>query len=254
MNIMNIKYKKIAAECAVIIFFIIVFALTVSAKNNIALECKIDSFCGDTIKGTAAMLVDKDPNYNTKWETSEAAANHFGQSHWVILDFGEEKTFDSVRLVKASQGAEDFGRSELDASGFYFEISSDAKNWVRILEVSDDGGNDIYEGSFPPATARYLSLVLTHPEQDENSSENQAVRLYDLKVFEYISPIAEIEYQEETTEEITETNTEEPVVIKNAPETSDSVLYISALFSLMLMPVGIYVITRIFLSRRSRWI
>ena len=245
---MNIKNKKTAALFIFAVSFIIisVFAvITVSAKNNIALDCKIDSFCGESINGAAAMLVDKDPNYNTKWYASDGA-NHAGKPHWIILDFGADKMIDSIRLVKASQGAEDFGRTEFNASGLRFEISSDKKNWAIIDEVTNDSENDIYEGSFIDAHGRYLKLSVTQPEQNETSNENQAVRLYDLKVFEYISPPTE-----ETTEDMTDTDKSETVL--EAPRTSDSALFLICL-PIILLSAAFYIITRIFSSPRSRWI
>jgi len=194
------------------------------------------------------MLVDGDPDYNTKWEASDGV-NHPGEPHWIILDFESEKTFDSIRLVKASQGSEDFGRNNLDANGFRFEVSSDKKSWVKIAEVTDDGDNDIYTGSFIPVTARYLKLVITQPEQDDKSNENQAVRLYDLKVFEYIAPAE----HEEITEELFDVADEYvPFTNINVPNTSDFGFYILFLSSAAIS--AIVVISRIFSNRRSRLI
>jgi len=181
---MNTKHKKIIIYIVLTLLLALIFAIIASAaRNNIALECKIDSFCGETEGASAGMLVDGDREYNTKWQASDGA-NHKGEPHWIILDFEAEKTFELIRLIKASQGAADFGRTEFDAGGFRFEISSDKKSWVKIIEVTGNGGEDIYESSFEPVTARYLKLSITHPEQDEKSDENQPVRLYDLKVFE----------------------------------------------------------------------
>ncbi|MCL1858946.1 MAG: discoidin domain-containing protein [Oscillospiraceae bacterium] len=247
MKFMKTKHKKIAVSCLMTILLSLIFAFLfpAEAKNNIAFECKIDSFCGESgEEKSAPMLVDDDPNYETKWETSDGAS-HPGEPHWIILDFGSEKIIDSIRLIKASQGAEDFGKTELDASGLRFEVSSDKKNWVIIDEVTNDGGNDIYEGFFIPVIARYLKLVITRPEQDENSHENQAVRLYDLKVFEYIPPIEEEnEEPEETSDDI-----EPDLAIDddlNAPKTYDS-LMIFLIFS-----GSALIISRIFSNQRSR--
>ena len=245
---MNTKHKKIAVICFLTIMLAMLFAVLfpAAAKNNIALECEIDSFCGEAGESKSArMLVDVDPNYETKWEVSDEIT-HPGEPHWIILDFGTEKTFDSIKLVKASQGTEDFGKTELDASGFRFEVSSDKKSWVQICEATDDGENDIYDGNFTPVTARYLKLVITQPERDENVNINQAVRLYDLKVYEYIAPVEEDETDENDLE------IDDPAVPSanlTAPDNSDSVLII--LF-LLFAVISAIVISRIFLNRRSR--
>ena len=246
---MNAKYKKITAFCFLTILLALIFAVSAEAKNNIALECKIDSVCGESGENkSASMLVDDDPNYNTKWEVSDITA-HPGEPHWVILDFGTERTFDSIRLIKASQGSEDFGRTEFDADEFRFEISSDKKSWVKICGATDDGGRDIYEGNFTPATARYLKLIITQPENDEKSStenENQAVRFYDLKVFEYIPIIEEDNEAEETS--VTESAPAHDDTL-TSPKTFDSAFLASLLAALVII---IFAITRIFLSPRSR--
>lgn len=245
---MNIKYKhkKIFAAVLLTILFILLFSVPSAAKNNIALECKIDSVCD----GTGEMLVDKDENYHTKWHAADGA-NHSEEPHWIILDFETEKTFDLIRLVKASQGAEDFGRIELNAGGFRFEISSDKENWVEILEVADNGEKDICDSYFSPVTARYLKLIVTNPEQDENSNENQAVRLYDLKVFEYI-PLIE-EYENENGEEISdiEASAVPSSSIAVTPNTADSLLY-PLFFLLFLLSAALFVIIQIFSSQRIR--
>ena len=233
---MNKKYTKIAVCCVLTIFFAVILAFPAAAKTNIAFECEIDSCCGKS----AQMLVDDDKNYSTKWEASNNAS-HPAEPHWVILDFGAEKNFDSIRLVKASQGAGDFGRTEFDANGFIFEISSDKKSWVKILEIKNDGDNDIYEGFFTPASARYLKLTLTQPEQSENVSENQAVRLYDLKVFD-------VEFVVEDNGEILGIEPETvPLANITIPKTSD----LNSLSLLFAVLPGV-VISLIFLNRRSR--
>ena len=215
MKFINKKYKKITALCILIILTAFVLMLTAAAKNNIASGGKIDSFCGESGDGKSAiMLIDGDPSYETKWEASDGA-NHKGEPHWIVLDLGTEKTFDSVKLIKASQGSDDFGRVEFDASGLKIEVSSDKIKWVIINEVTENE-DDIYECGFTPVTARYLKLTITHPEQDDKSDENQTVRLYDLKVFEYSAPI---EYEDEDISETEPADLSEEIIV--APKTYD---------------------------------
>jgi len=241
--LMDKKYKKIIYSCIVSFLLVLIFILPVGAKNNIALECNIDSSCGEQWGDkSAGSLVDRDENYDTKWHASDGE-KHPGEPHWIILDFGSEKTFDLIRLVKASHGTDDFGKTEFNASGFVFEISSDKKSWAVILDVEDDGDMDIYEGSFIPATARYLKLIVTQPERDDKSNENQAVRLYDLKVFEYES---EEEYIDETEnyndpDEVVEIESPEvPLANIPAPKTSDS-LMLSVFYLVLLFLSGLII-------------
>ena len=245
---MNAKQKKIAAFCLITIMLVMIFSIITEAKNNIALDCKIDSVCGESGENKSArMLVDDDPNYETKWEASDGA-NHKGEPHFIILDFGSDKNIDSLRLVKASQGSEDFGRTDLNASGFRFEISSDKITWVIIDEVTDDGDNDIYEASFIHAYGRYLKLVITQPEQEITGNENQAVRFYDLKVFEAEEISEEIPDDDgEDYEEIIEPE-EVPLANITAPQTSDSLNLILLIMVILIS----FVISRTFSNRRSR--
>jgi len=189
MNKHIAKHKKFAAALLAALLAlsaVFLFPIAVSARTNIALGAVIDAFCCEIDGARAFMLVDSDVNFETKWQTEIVDTSHPGEFHWVILDFKTEKTFDEIRLIKASQGIADFGRTELNAGGFIFEVSADKISWHQIISETGNG-DEVYEGSFPPVTARYLRLVITNPVQngDENGIENQAVRLYDLKVFEY---------------------------------------------------------------------
>ena len=252
IKLMKTKQKKITAVCILTMLFIIIFTFPAAAKNNIALECKIDSFCGESSQEkSASMLVDNDPNYDTKWEASDGT-KHPGEPHWIILDFGADKMIDSIRLVKASQGAKDFGRTEFDASGFRFEISSDKKNWAIIDEVTNDGDRDIHEAYFIHAYGRYLKLTVTNPEHDEDSNDNQAVRLYDLKVFEKVFEV-EKEYAEDSEETFdTEVPSDSMSTITAAPQTSDLNSMLTLVLWIIELAISTITISRIFSNPRSR--
>jgi len=229
---MNTKNKKIIFFSVCILLLALFFTFPVSAaKNNIALECKIDYVCGESGENTSAqMLVDFDRRYDTKWEADDGE-NHPGEPHLIILDFEADKTFDSIKLIKASLGADDFGRTELNASGFGFEASVDKISWTEIVDVTGNGGEDIYEISFAPVTARYLKLIITHPEQDEESGENKTVRLYDLKVFE-TEYVAEGDYPDDIFDPV---NPSAADSAKIPPETSDPPVLFAARIILLII-------------------
>ena len=244
---MNKKHAKILCFIILSTLISLIFVLPVAAKNNIALDCVIDSCCGESSESTSAhMLIDDDVNYDTKWEASDGSA-HGGEPHWIILDFGEEKNIDALRLVKASQGAADFGKTELDANAFRFEISSDKKNWAVFDDVTDDGDRDIYSANYIHVCGRYLKLVVTQPEQNENSDENQAVRLYDLKVFEYILP--DEENDGDDSDEFSVIDSTSVPDDRDNPQTSDSG---SAVLLLTVAFAALFVTAPIFSNRRNR--
>lgn len=234
-----------------------VFPAMAAPGDNIALNCKIDSVCDMVGEEEAAyMLVDDDPEYKTKWCSIDHDNPHLDQGppdvdgglahrdmpddpyHWIILDFESEKTFNSVRLVKASEGERDFGGVNMDAAAFYFEVSSDKTTWTKVLDVTGNGEVPIYEGAFESVTARYLKLTVSAPEADE-SNPYLAVRLYDLKVFEAEAPVVEtveiVAVAEDNVEAVAE-----PVVV-SAPQTADPIT-----LSLMgtLMSVGALMILK----------
>ena len=156
--------------------------------DNIALNATVESCGYVNNEEMDSFLVDNDPDYSTKWCCIDGA-NHSDGYHWIILDFGTEKTFDSVRLVKASEGDRDFGQTQYDASAFRFEAVDGSRTQVlEIKSVSNNEKTSIFEGSFEPVTARYLRLTVLSPEADPDN-HTAAVRLYDLKVFESAVPV-----------------------------------------------------------------
>ena len=157
--------------------------------DNIALNATVESCGYVNNEEMDSFLVDNDPDYSTKWCCIDGANHSDSVYHWIILDFGTEKTFDSVRLVKASEGDRDFGQTQYDASAFQFEAVDD--NWTKILKIKTVENNEktsIFEGTFEPVTARYLLLTVLSPEADPDK-HTAAVRLYDLKVFESAVPV-----------------------------------------------------------------
>lgn len=184
--------------------------------DNIALNSAVEScqFINDEERD--AFLVDDDVNYATKWCATDGAEHEAdGSYHWIIVDFGAEKTFGKIRLVKASEGERDFGSTSMDASAFYFEVSSDKINWTKILDINGNESVPIYEGNFEPVAARYLKLTLTAAEA--NPGAVATVRLYDLKVFEALAAasIPEEAATDEPTAPVLEVT---PVVSNEVPE------------------------------------
>jgi len=226
------KHRKIVHACIFSMVFAVVLTIPAASRTNIASRCQIDSFCCAAGEGTcAAMLTDHDPGYETKWETGDGSI-HPGEPHWAILDFGAELDFDRLRLIKASQGIGDFGRTEFNADGFAFSVSSDKENWTLLLDIAGDGENDIFEASFPPVAARYLKLTITHPEQE--SDETGAARLYDFKVFGYSEPPQATQTTE--PEEIVEIEPDPvPLADFHPPDTSDSSLILLLLLSALII-------------------
>lgn len=168
----------------------VLISASAAPGDNIALNCEVESCAYINENEMDSFLVDSDSGYVTKWCSGDSGEHNpdNGDYHWIILDFGENKYFDKVRLVKASEGERDFGQSQYDASAFYFEVSTDKNKWTRVLDVTRNEEIPIYEGSFKAVNARYLKLVVTAAESNPDSLAS--VRLYDLKVFESVASSA----------------------------------------------------------------
>ena len=181
---MKIIKLLILGLAIVLLASIAIIPVMAAPGDNIALNVTVEScsYINDDEKDE--FLVDNDVGYTTKWCAVDGGDHTENDPyHWIILDFGEEKTFYMIRLVKASEGERDFGQTQYDASAFYFEISLDKYSWKKILDVTGNEARSIYESAFEFVKARYLKLVVVAPEADPDN-HTAAVRLYDLKVFE----------------------------------------------------------------------
>ena len=244
---MNLKKIVLAAITTILLILFAAWAvLPVMAKTNIALNCKIDSVCpgGDTITAESPdFLIDDDPGHSTKWHAVNGD-KHTGKPHWIILDFETEKWFSGIRLVKASEGEKDYGLTKMDTCAFHFDVSDDKSSWTTVLTVTNDGDNSIYDGDFPGGAvkARFLRLVIDHPEQSETSDENSAVNLYDLRVWEAADPSSS-KADVPAPAPMPAANNNTPLFISTAliitttaPDTADSVLLfvLSAIISILI--------------------
>lgn len=153
-----------------------------TAESGIYYNDAEHDFCQTVNAGAEApsFLIDDDAGYATKWCATDSG-DHADEPHWIVIDFGSEKTFDSLQLVKASEGERDFGSTNLDASAYTFWASNDKTNWTKFCEETENH-DPIYKKTFDAVTARYVKLTI---ERAEESLENVAtVRLYDLAIYE----------------------------------------------------------------------
>ena len=220
-----------------------VISVMAAPGDNIALNAAVESCGYVNNEEMDSLLVDDDPDYSTKWCCADGANHGDGEYHWIILDFGTEKTFDSVRLVKASEGDRDFGQTQYDAAAFRFEAVDDSRTQIlEIKTVSNNEKNSIFEGSFEPVTARYLRLIVLAPEADPDN-HTAAVRLYDLKVFEAAAPMIQEDAAHSDIEELMLPMSRSVLV---APRTG---IVTASLIIYAMGAVGIFNITR---SRKRR--
>ena len=197
--------KKSAAILVLTALFIL-GSLTVlaAAGDDIASKDKggkIDSVCGQGQLSIADRLIDGSP-YTTfsadpsnKWccvqDTSNASATpHVPDDHWVIIDFGSEKSFDKffVYLASPAEGA------QYDAYTFSFEVSNDKNTWVEIDSVKENVSTSAdpkgtYEKTLSaPVKARYFKMVIPVAQQPDGIPPAQepigTTRIYGINVFE----------------------------------------------------------------------
>ncbi|MCL2772574.1 MAG: discoidin domain-containing protein [Oscillospiraceae bacterium] len=146
---------------------------------NFCKNAKCDYCCGDNERSLI------DGSLKTKWYV-QSKYNHdkrMSDPHWIIIDFGEAKTFNHLRLIKASEGngnQGDKGNKRMDASAWRFEISDNKINWKEFNRETNDQSS-IYIKTFEPQTGRYVRLWVDAAESDPRN-KNAHVRLYDLRI------------------------------------------------------------------------
>ena len=120
------------------------------------------------------------PSPNRKWHSNSNRVTREAMPHWAIIDFGAERTFNRLRMVKASLGAGDKGKRKFDMSAWRFEVSSDKENWTEFIREINDT-SDVYVKSFPEQTGRYVRLWVDAGENNPNN-KHAHVRIYDLRI------------------------------------------------------------------------
>jgi len=151
-----------------------------SEDGNITNLCdgaSIESCChGDWGAPVTNLIRTDDPDYHNKWYTEWAHEEKVQNSHWVIIDLGENRTFNHIKIAKASAGKHDFGDKYKDMSAWCAEVSSDMSNWTAF-NVEKNDRSAIYEKTFDTQTGRYIRLWVDAAESDPDNKHGH-VRLY----------------------------------------------------------------------------
>lgn len=146
-----------------------------NGEKDVTKAAAIDA-CSHQKNGEEARNILND-NPAHKWCATDNHVTRQILPHWVIIDFGAGKTFNQLRMVKASGGGEP---KKLDMSAWRFEVSDDKENWTEFnREINDQ--TDIYIKTFPEQTGRYVRLLVDAAEADPNNKQG-AVRIYDLRI------------------------------------------------------------------------
>ncbi|MCL2099735.1 MAG: discoidin domain-containing protein [Oscillospiraceae bacterium] len=143
-------------------------------------KASIDSFCHYNRNERPEFVLND--NMKQKWCASDSHVEHIPMPHWIIIDLGENKTFNRLRIVKASEGEDkrDYGQKGYDMSAWRLEASEDKENWVGFNSETNDQ-SAVYIKSFEPVSGRYVRLLVDAAEHDPNN-KNGHVRLYDLRL------------------------------------------------------------------------
>ena len=148
----------------------------VTEGENLALGATIPMVSGFTNREEAAeMLVDGD--LTTKWcSTSGSAGNKTycldGTQQWIVLDLGEEKTFNTYTIYN-TQTQETGGNT----TEWEILLSNDAENWVSV-DYQPDCNENIASFYIGDCTARYL-LFKGYIVDDGDGT----VRLYEFQLY-----------------------------------------------------------------------
>ncbi|MCL2095983.1 MAG: discoidin domain-containing protein [Oscillospiraceae bacterium] len=142
----------------------------------------IESCCDAGREEHAARYImgSNNPGYKKKWYTIWRHEENIPQYHWIIIDLGQTRSFNNIKIAKASVGRHDFGDRHKDMSAFRLQISDDGDNFTEFIEETNDR-SAIYEKTFPARTGRYLQLCIDSAEADSNNKRGH-VRLYGLSL------------------------------------------------------------------------
>jgi len=181
--------KRLICAALTAVLMAALFAVSVSAApgDNIASEkngAKIDSFCNAHPDCPPEnMLNDKHAGIGDKWCCINSTTWHkHADPHFIIFDFGAEKSFDKVFLDLCGQ----YENTNYDAKAFTFEVSNDKVTWVKIADVKDNNKSTWTQMYAAPIKARYLKLVVTEAEQVISADLEPwgTTRIYELIVTE----------------------------------------------------------------------
>lgn len=144
-------------------------------ERNITARAHIDSFSSQNSSEMAKNILND--NMRRKWCAGVNNANRIALPHWVIIDFGASRTFNQLRMVKASGGGE---ARHYNMSAWRFEVSDDKQEWTEFNKETNDQ-SDIYVKTFEERTGRYIRLLVDAAERDPGN-KNGHVRIYDLRI------------------------------------------------------------------------
>lgn len=216
---MNSFYKLTLLSVFIVLLSLRFFAISASAENL----CRYAVLYGSSgyINQEERDIFAFDGNYDTKWcatydniimskETREVF--ELGYMHWLAVDLGDPRYFDSYKLIHASKGLRDFGIYDYNAVAWAVQISDDGKNWTTVSEFYDnyEETTEVFIGI---RLARYIRLMISQPE----ASGGSTVRLPEFELYE----CAEGKPAEGMISELL-TETEPPAETAREPETTGS--------------------------------
>lgn len=148
----------------------------VTSGINLALNASIYDYSGCVNSSEApSMLVDG--NLSTKWcATSSNLTNPTyalnGVKHWVMLDLGSEKTFNTYTMYN-TQSAEGYS----NATEWEILLSNDAKNWTSV-DYQSYNNSAISSFNIGSQTARYVFIKVFTPDNGTGT-----LRLYEFQLY-----------------------------------------------------------------------
>jgi hypothetical protein len=119
------------------------------AKNNIALHKSTNASVANKMNGNEARCAfDNDPK--TRW-----CANDGYWPHWLMVDLGDTETITSSQII--------WERSNGTIYQYIIEASNDQKNWVKVLDKSENRDDHQMQNDQLQAKGRFFRLrVLNH--------------------------------------------------------------------------------------------
>lgn len=147
--------------------------------EDLTKNARIDSFCHQHHRDERPENI-LNNRLDNKWCATDRHIESIDIPHWIIIDFGESKTFNHLRMIKASEGSRDRGNKNMNTSAWRFEVSEDKENWTEFNKETNDQSS-IYTKTFEPQTGRYVKLWVDAGGNNPNNKKED-VRIYDLRI------------------------------------------------------------------------
>ena len=142
----------------------------ITGSDNLALDTEIWGSSGNLVRLQANRIIDG--KTNTTWKSNSIINNYYsldGCDHWVCIDLGELKTFDTYTLISGDE------KSPVVEWGLF--VSTDRREWTAV-DYQNKNTNASASYNIGEQTARYVLLRVYTASKSGNDLAIAELGLY----------------------------------------------------------------------------